>query len=72
MDDWFVDPVLASAQENPTRFSVLAPDERSGGLAAVYETKMNANNVIPFDERAMEERLSQRQMHELMNALLNP
>jgi hypothetical protein len=72
IDDWFVDPILESAKETPTRFAILTPNTDSAGLSVVYETKMNLGNSIPFDERALEERLPQRQLHELVNALLNP
>lgn len=72
VDDWFIDPILESSKEVSTRFAVVSPNVKSTGLSVVYETKMSSGNVIPFDERALEERLTQRQMHELVAALLNP
>ncbi|MBC8065270.1 MAG: hypothetical protein H7Y17_10595 [Chlorobia bacterium] len=72
IDEMFVDPILASARELSTRFAILSPSQAGNGLSALYETKMNGSNVIPFDERALEERLAGRQLHEFVDAFLSP
>lgn len=70
IDEKFIGPILDSAVEVPTRFSILVPSGEGEGLGVDYETKMNAGNVVPFDERALEERLAVRQLHEGIAGLL--
>jgi hypothetical protein len=72
IDDFFIDPIFTSARETPTRFAILAPNQEGEGLSVAYETKWNEGNSIPFDERAIDERLPMRQLHESMDSLLNP
>jgi hypothetical protein len=72
LDELFIDPILASALETPTRFAVLAPNGETEGLSAIYETKWNEGGYIPFDERAFDERIPVRQLHETIDLLLNP
>lgn len=71
IDENFIEPILSNALETSTHFTILAPNSDGEGLAVSYQTKMNWENVIPFDERALEERLMQVQMHERINNLLN-
>ena len=71
IDDLLIDPILAHAREHPARFAVLAPSSSEKGLALVYETKMQGESVVPFDERALEERLRTGQMHELVDQILS-
>ncbi len=70
IDEKFIGPILDNAVEVPTRFSILVPSAESEGLGVHYETKMNAGNAVPFDERALEERLAVRQLHEGIADLL--
>ena len=70
LDDLLIGPILNSARDIPTRFSIFAPCRKGTGLSAVYETKMNEGNLIPFDERALEEQLPQLQLHEAVDLAL--
>ena len=70
MDEFLIEPILSHAREHPTRFAVLAPSASGEGLSLVYETKMQGENVVPFDERALEEKLRAGQLHELVDQLL--
>lgn len=70
IDKSFIEPILESSIDVPTSLTVLAPSSSGNGLGLSYQSKMNAGNVIPFDERALDERLSQRQMHEVIETSL--
>ncbi len=72
IDEFFVEPILRSAPETSTRFAILAPNSNGQGLAIVFQTKDIGSNVIPFDERAFDDRLSENQLHEMVNQLLQP
>lgn len=70
IDGRFIETILESSIEIPTRLSILAPSTVGEGLGIFYETKMNVGNVVPFDERAMDEKLAGRQLHEEVARLL--
>lgn len=71
LDENLIEPILTNALETSTHFAILAPNSDGEGLAVSYQTKMNSANVIPFDERALEERLTQSQMHEMVDSILS-
>ncbi len=68
IEESFLNPIFSSAAENPVRLSLLSPTDNGTGLAVTYETKMQNATMVPFDERALEERkLPITQMYEMID-----
>jgi hypothetical protein len=70
IDDLLVDPILSHSRDNPIRLSILAPCSSGEGLSLTYQSRMSSGNTTPFDERALEEKLSSWQLHEAVELLM--
>lgn len=71
-DERLLKGLLESAVDTPTRLTLLAPRPDGPGLGVTYETKDQGANVIPFDERALEERLSTRDLATWVDQVMAP
>jgi hypothetical protein len=71
IDELWIEPILQSTDDVPTRLAVLASGNRGPGLAVWFESKWNEATASPFDERALEDRLPQAHLHELVDSLLS-
>jgi len=58
--------------ETPTRIAILAPAADGAGLGLTWETGNPGIGSIPFDERALEERLPTRDLATWIDQAMNP
>ena len=72
IDERFIDPILESAVDTPTHLSILMPSATSEGLGSSFESNVNTGGHVPFDERALDEKLASRHLHEDVARLLSP
>lgn len=70
VEERFLEGLYDSAQEIPTRLTLLAPNSESVGLGIMYQSKDQNTNSIPFDERALEDRLPTYTLHERIDRSL--
>ena len=72
IDTWLLDPLFTSAKEASTDLAVLAPSSNGQGLCLRYQTGGPASSVLPFDERAIDERIVETGLSDAVNGVLEP
>ncbi len=72
LDAALLGPLLDTLRREPMRLALLAPRAETG-LALTVDGSRRASNVVPFDERALEERtLSTLGLHDSVEIALHP
>jgi hypothetical protein len=72
IDTWLLDPLFASAKETATDLAILAPSTFGQGLCLRYQTGGAPDSTLPFDERAIEERIGESGLSDVVDAVLQP
>lgn len=70
MDARLFSPLLEDAKKRPLRLVVLSPAGDRDGLGMWFESGLQADNTVPFDERALEGKLDVREAWEVVREAL--
>jgi len=72
IDNVFIQPLLEGAKESPAELLVASPSPKSTGLGVTYRSGNLASSSLPFDERALEERLPRKGLGDWVGLILSP